>query len=75
MSASLSLDTAKDFAKDLNDEGYIIKMYTHKTVKGAAINHSFNMAKEEYEILMKQSQKYITCKVDEVNKRIYIVVG
>ena len=75
MSTTLNLKTAKDFAKDLNDKGYIIIMYTHKTVKGVAINGSFNMAPEEYELLLSESQRYITSYVDEKKKRIYIFVG
>lgn len=75
MSTSLSLDKAKEFAKDLNDKGYIVIIYTHKKVKGAAINGSFNMAPEEYEILLSESQKYITSKIDKKKRRIYIFVG
>ncbi|MBE6500084.1 MAG: hypothetical protein E7Z80_06045 [Methanobrevibacter thaueri] len=75
MSTSLSLDKAKEFAKDLNDKGYIVIIYTHKKVKGAAINGSFNMAPEEYEILLSESQKYITSKIDKKKRRIYIFAG
>ena len=75
MSTSLNLDTAKDFAKDLNDDGYIVIMYTHKKVRGAAINSSFNNAPEEYEILLSESQRYMTSFIDEKRKYIYIFVG
>ena len=73
MSTTLNLDTAKKFAKDLNDEGYIVVMYTYKKVKGAAINGSFNNAPEEYEILLSESQEYIPFHID--GNMIYIFVG